>query len=315
MVWPFRLPTPSGFTSSTTAEQVTNGIDASNLTSIVTGANSGVGMETTRVLAMRGAQVVMAVRNVSSGENVKKTILEETNGARLHVLELDLSSMSSVRKFSKDFKSLNLPLNILVNNAGVMACPYKLTTDGIEMQFGTNHIGHFLLTTLLLDELKKTAKRSGIEGRIVNVSSDAHNVTYHGGIRFDKLNDESSYKPYRAYGQSKLANVLHAKELAKRLQDEGESVIINSLHPGIIKTNLYRNNSIIDWVRGFTAFLWKTVPQGAATQCYVALHPSVKGVSGKYFRDCNEADPSKLAGDPKLGQTLWEFSENLTAVK
>lgn len=314
MAWIFRR-SPSGFGSSSTAEQVTHGIDASRLTAIVTGASSGVGMETARVLAMRGAQVVMAVRNVAAGEAVKENILQESSSARVRVLELDLSSKASVRKFSSEFKSLKLPLNILINNAGVMACPYQLSVDGIELQFATNHIGHFLLTSLLLDDLKTTAKESGIEGRIVIVSSEAHRFTYSGGIRFDKLNDKSGYVAFLAYGQSKLANILHAKELAKRLQETGECVTVNALHPGAILTNLQRHARFIGMLQSLTSFLWKSIPQGAATQCFLALHPFAKGVTGKYFYDCNEAKPSGYANDPKLAETLWELSEKMALME
>lgn len=303
----------SGFSSSSTAEGVTDGIDASNLTAIITGASSGVGAETARVLAKRGAEVVMAVRTISSGEKVKESILKETGNARIHVLQLDLSSMASVRKFASDFKTLNLPLNILINNAGIMFCPFQLSADGIELQFATNHIGHFLLTKLLLDDLKQTAQASGIEGRIVIVSSGAHKLTYSKGIRFDKINEESGYSSYFAYGQSKLSNVLHAKELTKKLQEEGTSIIVNALHPGAIHTQLQRHSKLTSVVYYLTSLFWKTIPQGAATQCYLAVHPSVKGVSGKYFCDCNEAKPSSHAEDPALAKTLWDLSEKIVA--
>lgn len=317
MAWLFggRSSPSSGFSSSSTAEQVTHGIDASNLTAIVTGASSGVGAETTRVLAVRGAEVVMAVRTISSGEAVKESILKETSNACLHVLQLDLSSMASVRRFASEFKALSLPLNILINNAGVMACPYELSTDGIELQFATNHIGHFLLTNLLLDNMKQTAQTSGVEGKIVVVSSGAHTLTYRGGIRFDKLNEKSGYSAWLAYGQSKLANVLHAKELAKRLQEEGARVTVNSLHPGAIFTNLQRHSQFVTRIHQFTSFLWKNVPQGAATQCLLALHPFVNGVTGKYFVDCNEAKNSKHASDLNMAKALWDFSEKIIAEK
>ncbi|KAI5067006.1 hypothetical protein GOP47_0017534 [Adiantum capillus-veneris] len=302
----------SGFSSSSTAEEVTHDIDASHLTAIVTGASSGVGAETARVLAMRGAQVVMAVRSVSSGEAVKQSILQETSNARVHVLQLDLSSMASVRKFASEFQALNLPLNILINNAGVMACPFELSTDGIEKQFATNHIGHFLLTELVLDNMKRTAQESGIEGRIVIVSSDAHFLSYKGGIWFDSLNDKSGYYSWLAYGQSKLANILHAKELTRRFQEEGVCIIANALHPGSIMTGLQKHSLLAGKVLPFLVpFMWKTIPQGAATQCLLALHPFVKGVSGNYFVNCNESTPSGNANNPELAKTLWEVSQKI----
>eukprot|EP00249_Psilotum_nudum_P018397 c26784_g1_i2 orf=727-1335(+) len=197
-----------------------------------------------------------------------------------------------------------------------MACPYQLSVDGIEIQFATNHIGHFLLTNLLLDKMKSTAEMTGIEGRIVNVSSLAHGWAPSQGINFDHINDKSSYSPYQAYGQSKLANILHANELARRLKAEGANITANSLHPGIIESNLHRHSrSLHSFIMVVAKFMWKSIPQGASTQCYVGLHPNVKGVSGKYFVDCNEAKPKALALDESLAMRLWEFSMKLTLEK
>ncbi|CAN4116934.1 unnamed protein product [Withania somnifera] len=261
-------PGPSGFGSATTAEQVTDGIDGSNLTAIVTGGASGIGLETARVLALKNIHVIIAARNMEAANEAKQLILKDNKAAHIDIGKLDLSSIRSVKEFADNFKALNLPLNILINNAGVMFCPFQLSEDGIEMQFATNHIGHFYLTNLLIDKMKETAKATGIQGRIVNLSSLAHLLSYKEGIRFDKVNDKSSYHDKRAYGQSKLANILHAKELSRRLQ-------------------------------------------GAATTCYVALHPSLKGVTGKFFNDCNDYEPSKFAQDVDLARNLWDFSNNL----
>nr|CAN65621.1 hypothetical protein VITISV_040853 [Vitis vinifera] len=217
-MWPFSRKGASGFSSSSTAEEVTQGIDGTGLTAIVTGASSGIGTETTRVLALRGVHVVMGVRNMSAGKEVKEAIVKEIPTAKVDAMELDLSSMASVRKFASEYNSSGLPLNILINNAGIMAVPYMLSKDNIEMQFATNHLGHFLLTNLLLDTMKKTTRKSRKEGRIVNVSSMAHRYPYREGIRFDKINDKSGYSSLFAYGQSKLANVLHANELARRFK-------------------------------------------------------------------------------------------------
>lgn len=311
MNWLFRRPGPSGFSFSSTAEEVTEGIDASGLTAIVTGASSGIGSETARVLALRGAHVVMAVRNVDSGNSVKETIIKEIGNAQLDVLELDLSSMASVRDFASNFKSLNLPLNILINNAGIMASPFQLSQDGIELQFATNHIGHFLLTYLLLEDLKKTAQKTGIEGRIINVSSEGHRFAT-SGIRFDQINEKTGYYAFVAYGQSKLANILHANELTRRFQEEGVNVTANSIHPGSIPTNLLRyRKTILGTLAQIIKFALKNIPQGASTQCYVALHPRLKGVGGKYFSDNNEAAPSSLATNTVLAKKLWEFSEKI----
>ncbi|VAI34139.1 unnamed protein product [Triticum turgidum subsp. durum] len=186
-------PGASGFGSASTAEQVTDGVDASNLTVVITGGPSGIGLETSRVFALRGAHVIIAARNTEAASEAKKSITEANQTARVDVLKLDLSSLKSVRAFAEQFNSMNLPLNILINNAGVMFCPFQLSEDGVEMQFATNHLGHFLLTNLLLDNMKATAESTGIEGRIVNLSSIAHEHTYPKVIQFDQLNDKKTY--------------------------------------------------------------------------------------------------------------------------
>uniref|UniRef100_A0A5B6Z121 Short-chain dehydrogenase TIC 32 n=1 Tax=Davidia involucrata TaxID=16924 RepID=A0A5B6Z121_DAVIN len=315
-MWIFGRKGPSGFSACSTAEEVTKGIDGTGLTAIVTGASSGIGTETTRVLALHGVRVVMAVRNTDTGRKAKEAILKEIPNAKIDVMELDLSSMASVRRFASEYNSSGLPLNLLINNAGVMAPPFMLSQDNIELQFATNHLGHFLLTKLLLETMKNTARESHKEGRIVNVSSEGHRFVYREGIRFDKINDESSYTSIYAYGQSKLANILHANELSRRLKEEGVEITANSLHPGAIATNLMRHHSLIDGiVKMFGKYVLKNVPQGAATTCYVALHPQVKGVSGEYFLDSNVSKPTSLAKDAELAKKLWDFSLSLTDPK
>ncbi|KAE8055377.1 hypothetical protein FH972_012218 [Carpinus fangiana] len=313
-MWIFGWKGQSGFSARSTAEEVTQGIDGTGLTAIVTGSSSGIGVETTRVLALRGVHVIMAVRNMDAGRNVKEQILNEIPHAKIDVMQLDLSSMGSVRKFASEYNESGLPLNLLINNAGVMASPFMLSQDNIELQFATNHLGHFLLTNLLLDTMKKTARESNKEGRIVIVSSEGHRFVYREGIRFDKINDESGYNTLFAYGQSKLANILHANELARRLKEEGVEITANSLHPGAIVTNLLRHHSFISVIASTLGkYVLKNVHQGAATQCYVALHPQVKGVSGEYFMDSNEAKGSSQANDAELAKKLWDFSLSLTS--
>ncbi|XP_078178033.1 short-chain dehydrogenase TIC 32 B, chloroplastic-like [Carex rostrata] len=305
-------PGPSGFGSASTSHQVTEGIDASKLTAIVTGGASGIGLETARVLALRGAHVIIAARNMEAASNAKALILEKTPKARVDTIKLDLSSLKSVRTFADEFLSMDLPLNLLINNAGIMFCPFQLSKDGIELQFATNHLGHFLLTNLLLEKMKSTAKNTGIEGRIVNLSSIAHHHTYDKGICFEQLNDPTVYSDKKAYGQSKLANILHAKELSRRLRKEGANITVNSVHPGLIMTNLMRHSLfVMKMLKVFTYMCWKTVPQGAATTCFVATNPSLKGVTAKYFSDCNEQKTNVLARDEKLAKDLWQFSEKL----
>ncbi|XP_058087171.1 short-chain dehydrogenase TIC 32 B, chloroplastic-like isoform X1 [Magnolia sinica] len=328
---------PSGFGSSSTAEQVTDGLDATNLTAIVTGGTSGLGKETARVLAKRGAKVIIPARSMEGGLQVKENLLKENPDAEVEIMEMDLSSLRSVTSFARSFKSSNKHLNILINNAGIMACPFQLSVDGVELQFATNHLGHFLLTNLLLDKLKATAKETGIEGRIVNVSSLAHRYRNGFGIGFENFSNLSKhgqrwatmmngmelahgyhagtwackYKPFDAYSRSKLANVLHANELSRRLQEEGSNVTANSLHPGIVPTNISRYSVLkafpLCWLKPFL----QTESQGAATTCYVALHPNVRGITGKYYANCNESLPSEQARDSELGKRLWEFSEKL----
>ncbi|RZC57262.1 hypothetical protein C5167_004566 [Papaver somniferum] len=322
----------SGFSGSNTAEEVTRGIDATALTAIITGASSGIGSETERILALRGVHVVIAVRNMSKGQAVKEAIMKENSNAKVDVMEINLSSMASVRKFASEFKSLNLPLNILINNAGV-ATYFKLSQDNIEMMFATNHLGHFLLTNLLLETMKSTADQSNIEGRIINVSSNAHKYSYNGGILFDNISDESRFNIMWAYAQSKLANVLHANELARRLKEEGVLITSNSLTPGAVETNIFRDTILsgktvaaifllrskyfpYSFLRTSIAtslgkYFLKTVQQGASTTCYVALHPNVKGVNGEYFRNNNISESNSKAQDTELSKKLWDFSIKL----
>lgn len=318
-LWLFNRKGPSGFSASSTAEEVTDGIDGSGLTAIVTGATSGIGTETARVLALRGVHVVMGVRDIAAGKDVKETIVKEIPSAKVDAMELDLSSLASVRNFASEYNSQHHPLNILINNAGIMGTPFMLSKDNIELQFATNHLGHFLLTNLLLDTMKKTARKGSREGRIINVSSEGHRLAYHEGIRFDKINDPSGYNGFRAYSQSKLANILHANELARRLKEDGVDITANSVHPGAIVTNIIRHNSlfrsmntILHALPGIAGkWLLKNVQQGAATTCYVALHPQVKGKSGFYFSDSKVAQPSSQALNVEVARRLWDFSMNL----
>ncbi|KAJ0970167.1 hypothetical protein J5N97_023044 [Dioscorea zingiberensis] len=315
-MWLLNWKGPSGFSSWSTAEEVSEGVDGTGLTAIVTGATSGIGTETARVLALRGVHVIIGVRKVSAGNGIKRSIIEQVPTAKIDVLELDLSSMASVAQFASEFKSLNLPLNILINNAGIFGTPFSLSHDGIELQFATNHIGHFLLTYLLLEKMKKTSNESGIEGRIVNVSSMGHRITYSEGIRFNKINDESIYNGWNAYGQSKFANILHANELSRRFKEDDVKITANSLHPGEILTNLPRHRSFLSVFNNTLGkLLLQNVQQGAATTCYVALHPQVEGVTGRYFSYSNLSKPSDKCDNPELGRKLWDFSLSLISTR
>lgn len=314
--WFRKPPTSSGFGFRSTAEQVTQGVDGSGLTAVVTGASSGIGKETARVLALRGVKVIIPVRKLDSGSAAKKSILEQNPNAKIDVMEMDLASLKSVESFVHTFQQSNQPLNILINNAGIMACPFSLSEDGIELQFATNHVAHFLLTNMLLDKIKNTAKETGIQGRIVNVSSRAHHF---GDPRslcdLNRMNDPSKYNAYKAYANSKLANLLHSNELARQLQEEGANITANSLHPGIIVTPLFRFFDFKSPISSAQAVLgkpfFKTIPQGASTTCYLALHPNLKDVSGKHFLDCNEGKSKDIANGMELGMKLWDHSLDL----
>uniref|UniRef100_A0A3B5ZVZ3 Short-chain dehydrogenase/reductase n=4 Tax=Triticinae TaxID=1648030 RepID=A0A3B5ZVZ3_WHEAT len=309
-MWWFYRKGPSGFAGASTAEEVTAGIDGRGLVAVITGASRGIGRETARVLALRGVRVVMAVRDVSAGARAKEAIQAEIRGgAEVDVLQLDLSSMASVGRFAAEFASLNLPLNILINNAGVMARDCNRSCDGLELHFATNHIGHFLLTNLLLENMKSACRDSGVQGRIVNVSSSGHIMTYPQGICFDKVHDPSGFNSLIAYGQSKLANILHMNELSRILKDEGVNISANTVHPGVIVTSLFRNRTIVSALMNTVGrIISRSVEQGAATTCYVAMHPQVQGITGKYFGNCNIANPSSQAVDAELAKKLWNFS-------
>ncbi|XP_039776981.1 short-chain dehydrogenase TIC 32, chloroplastic-like isoform X1 [Panicum virgatum] len=196
------------------------------------------------------------------------------------------------------------------NNAGVLTRNRTCSCDGLELHFATNHIGHFLLTNLLLENMKSTCRDSGTEGRIVNVTSVGHAMmTYPEGICFEKIHDPSGLNDFIAYCQSKLANILHSNELSRIFKEEGVNISANAVHPGVIMTNIFRDRTIVGaFFNTIGRIICRRVEQGAATTCYVAMHPQVKGISGKYFADCNISSPSLQASDAELAKKLWQFS-------
>ncbi|WOL10850.1 short-chain dehydrogenase TIC 32, chloroplastic [Canna indica] len=304
----------SGFGSKSTGEEVTAAApDLRSVTAIITGATSGIGAETARVLAMRGARLVLPARNLKAAEETKIRIEEEFPDASIVVLLLDLSSLSSVRCFVSRFLALRLPLNLLINNAGMFSYDFSVSEDGVEMTFATNYLGPFLLTKLLLNKMVETARETGIQGRIVNITSATH--TWFSGDCLSCLDLMTHKKiPYsrsQAYALSKLANVLHTKELAERLKQMDANVTANCVHPGVVRTRLNRDREgfIIDFVFFLSSKFLKTIPQAAATTCYVATHPRLAGESGKYFIDCNEVAPSAAASSPAKAARLWRGSE------
>ncbi|KAL8246571.1 hypothetical protein R6Q59_007787 [Mikania micrantha] len=305
---------PSGYGSKSTAEQVTDNCRFGfSYTAFITGATSGIGAETARVLAKRGVRVIMPARNLKAAEEMKDSISSEFPDSEIIVLTLDLSSLRSVRSFVAEFEALNLPLNLLINNAGKFSHRHRLSEDGIETTFATNYLGHFLLTKLLMKNMIETAKITGVQGRIVNVSSGIH--TWFSGNLIRSVGqitlDKSQYDATRAYAISKIANVLHTKELARRLEQMDANVTINCVHPGIVRTRLTRDHEgfFTNLIFFLASKLLKTIPQAAATTCYVATDPRLANVNGKYFVNCNEASASKVACNPDEGGRLWSFSE------
>ncbi|XP_078397643.1 retinol dehydrogenase 14a [Cetorhinus maximus] len=278
-------------------------------TVIVTGANSGIGRAAAAGLARLQARVILACRDQEAAAQAARDIRQQAGGAgELLVRRLDLASLSSVRSFCQRIIQEEPRLDVLINNAGIFQCPYMKTEDGFEMQFGVNHLGHFLLTNLLLDLLKRSAP-----SRIVVVSSKLYK---YGEINFDDLNSEKSYNKSFGYSRSKLANILFTHELAKQL--EGTGVTANVLHPGIVRTNLGRHINIpLLGLPVFKMVSWaffKTPEQGAQTSLYLATSPEVKEVSGKYFGDCKQEELLPKAMDDAVAKKLWDMSERMVGL-
>jgi NAD(P)-dependent dehydrogenase (short-subunit alcohol dehydrogenase family) len=305
-----RITTPFGATAI--AMEVVAGVDLGGKRAIVTGGASGIGIETARALAKAGAEVTLAIRSIEAGEAVAQDIKKTTQNQNVFVGKLDLSDLKSVHAF---VNAWNGPLDILVNNAGVMAIPQRqLSAQGHELQFATNHLGHFVLALGLHDALA-----SAHHARIVSVSSVGH---INGDVDLDDLDFEHrSYDPWLAYGQSKTANILFAVEAARRWADHG--IVANALNPGrIASTNLgrYLEDAPVNPAASgpaSTGVSVKNVEQGAATSTLLAASPLVEGVTGRYFEDCQEAEPyqpgirrgaAAFALDPEHAKRLWEIS-------
>jgi len=298
----------------TTAEEVAKGLDLTGKIIIVTGANNGLGKETARVLALHHAHVIIAVRNVPSGEEAAKEIIASTGNKNVEVVQLDLASLASVRAFASGFLARNLPLHCLINNAGVMALKeYSKTQDGFESQFGCNHVGHFLLTNLLLSALK-----AGAPSRVVNVSSIGHRIS---GIMWPDPNKQEPYDKWKSYGQSKTANILFAIEFNARHAAEGIEAF--SLHPGGIMTGLQKEltkeeMNALGWFtpEGKLNDKFKNMEQGAATTIYAATASELKGKGGAYLDDCQISQVERPeSADPEIARKLWTFTEELVGQK
>uniref|UniRef100_A0A3P8RPI5 Si:ch211-107o10.3 n=1 Tax=Amphiprion percula TaxID=161767 RepID=A0A3P8RPI5_AMPPE len=278
-------------------------------TVLITGANTGIGKETALDMAQRGARVILACRDMTRARIAADEIRQRSGNGNVVVKKLDLASLQSVRDLVKDVQENEARLDILINNAGIMLCPKWETEDGFEMQFGVNHLGHFLLTNCLLDLLKKSTP-----SRIVIVSSVAHQK---GRIHFDDINLDKSYNPEKSYRQSKLANILFCRELAARLQ--GTGVTVYSLHPGVIRTELGRHflPTVPLWKKMIflpLLLLIKSPWEGAQTTIYCAVDESQANVSGLYYSDCALKQPRPQALDDAAAKKLWDLSASMVGL-
>lgn len=297
----FKGKGPSGYGWSTTAYEVVEDLDLSGRHVLLTGCNSGIGFETMKAIAERGATVFAAARTRQKAEDAGAKV----DGETISVV-CELSEPESVQACVAEVKEHGVELDAIICNAGIMALPNLELAHGYEKQFFTNHVGHFILVTGLLDTLSDT-------GRVVMVSSDAHRSSPKEGIQFDNLDGSKGYSAWRAYGQSKLANLLFAKELGRRFAEDDTSRVANAVHPGVIATNLTRHmNPILRtaWNMAEPLFL-KSSEQGAATQTWAAVHPDTAAINGEYMEDCNVSDPAGRAKKPELARRLWEETERI----
>jgi NAD(P)-dependent dehydrogenase (short-subunit alcohol dehydrogenase family) len=291
--------------------------DQGGRTAVVTGANSGLGLATARELARAGAHVVMACRNLAKGEQARLSIAGAVPGAQLELEELDLSSLASVRAFAQRYGGAHDGLDLLVNNAGVMAPPRAHTADGFELQFGTNHLGHFALTGLLIGSMEGPD-----DARVVTLSSTAHRT---GRIAFDNLGGDRHYFRWRAYGQSKLANLLFALELERRLRAAGSSTKSMAAHPGYAATNLqFAAPPLLDRLvmKVGNAVIAQSEEMGALPTLYAATEPGLAGGTyvgpdgiGEQRGHPKPVSPNRAARDEDVARRLWDVSEEMTGVR
>lgn len=290
--------------------------DLQGKTAVITGANSGLGYETARALASKGATVILACRNLDKGQQAVAAIQQHAPHATLELMPLNLADLGDVRRFAHAYTQKFDQLHLLINNAGVMATPYRETADGFEMQFGTNHLGHFALTGHLLPLLLATPN-----ARIVTVSSGMH---WQGHINFDDINGRKSYAPFPAYSQSKLANLLFAYELQRKLQSHNHTTISVAAHPGYAATNLQSTSGsrLLAWLLRFTnRFMAQSQAMGALPQLYAATAADVQG--GDYFGPNGfyeargypvKVKSSSASHNQETAVRLWQLSEEMTAV-
>jgi len=273
---------------------------------LVTGANAGIGLETVRGLARAGMRVVMVCRSPERGEQALTEIREDTGSEDLTLLLCDLSSQASIRELAKVFHERFSKLHVLINNAAVICSERELTDDGLERQFAVNHLAPFLLTHLLLETMKQSAP-----ARIINVSSQMHQRTK---FDWENLQGEKRYHPRQIYAQTKLANLLFTKELARRLERTG--VTANALHPGTVATGLFgRFLGLPSWLGFLTDWLGISPQQGAETSIHLATSPDLAETTGQYFRKRRPIPCNPIAEDPQIAKRLWETSEELTGIR
>jgi len=274
---------------------------------LITGANSGIGFETAKQLSLLGAEVVMMSRNKEKGEAALLEIKKLVPNTKSCVMQCDLADMKSIRLFAEEFNNKYQKLDVLLNNAGIITNERLETVDGFEYQFGVNHLGHFLLTHLLLQKLKDSAP-----SRIINVSSMAHKI---GKINFSDLQLKHKFTPFRAYSQSKLANILFTVELSQRLH--GTGVTVNCLHPGVVRTRFAvdrKTNKLSFFAKLYQPFTI-TQEKGAETSIFLASSPEVQNITGQYFDKKKIARTSKAAQNEDDAKKLWNVSMQLTGLK
>lgn len=270
---------------------------------LITGCNTGIGKETALELAKRGARIFMACRDYNKCEKARLEIIEQSGNQNVFNCTVDLSSLQSVREFAERFNKEVPRLDILINNAGIMSTPRQYTIDGFEQQLAVNHLAPFLLTNLLLDKLKASTP-----SRIVEVSSVAHRM---GKIKINDLNSYKSYGKIDAYAQSKLANILFTRHLAKKLK--GTQVTVNCLHPGSVQTEISRYDSVLNSLM-FAKFVLRTTKAGAQTSIFAAIDPDIEGETGNYYHNMKLGKLSKEAKDDQMAEWLWQESEKLVGL-
>lgn len=305
----------SAFGARTTTDEVLDGIDLSGKAVLITGGTSGLGAETARAMAASGADVTITARTAAKGQATADQIRAST-GKTIAVEELELGSARSIHAFAERINGTDRKFDVLINNAGIMACPEGTTEDGFELQFGTNHLGHFLMTCLIAPSLVDG-------GRVVALSSAAHQISW---VMFDDIDmKKKGYDRWKAYGQSKTANALFGVGLNKRLA--ARNIEVFSVHPGVIGTGLAKHLRVRDYLMFIPMILFgivkrKSIPAGAATQCYAATAPEIAGHGGAYLADCRIAQVSQekkrdmtvvwpYAIDPEAADRLWALSEEM----